>query len=100
MKKLLILIATMALSAGAFAQEKMDDKMKMDIKQDHIMMMDGKMQVKKNGKTTLMVKDMTLSNGTKVMKDGTMKTKTGETMVMKEGDVVYMDGKMGKMKMN
>lgn len=94
----MILIAALFLSAGVFAQEKMDKKM--DMKKDHLMMMDGKMKMFKNGKEMVMDKDMTLSNGTKVMKDGTMKTKAGETMTMKEGDVIYMDGKMGKMKMD
>ena len=48
----------------------------------------------------MMVKTMTLSNGTKVMKNGTMKTKDGKTMTMKEGDVIYMDGTMGTMRMD
>ncbi|PZR18949.1 MAG: hypothetical protein DI539_15695 [Flavobacterium psychrophilum] len=106
MKQLMILITALFLSASVFAQEKMDKKMKMDkkdqkmdMKKDHLMMMDGKMKMVKNGKEMVMDKDMTLSNGTTVTKEGTMKTKTGETMAMKEGDVIYMDGKMSKMKM-
>lgn len=47
-----------------------------------------------------MDKDMSLSNGTKVKTDGTMKTKAGKTMMMKEGDMIYMNGKMRKMKMD
>ena len=43
---------------------------------------------------------MSLSNGTKVKTDGTMKTKAGKTMMMKEGDMIYMNGKMRKMKMD
>jgi len=103
-KKLLIVFAAFTLSSGAFAQEKMDKKMgkmdkteKMDMKKDHIMMMDGKMQMMKNGKTIAMDKDMTLSNGTKVSMDGTVKMKSGKTMMMKEGDMMYMNGKMSKM---
>jgi len=45
-----------------------------------------------------MDKDMTLSNGTKVMMDGTMKSKDGKTMMMKEGDIMYMNGEMTHMK--
>ena len=108
MKKLLILITALALSSTAFSQEKMEMKkgmkmgkmgQNMDMNKDHIMMMDGKMQMMQKGKTMSMDKDMVLSNGTTVMTDGTMKTKSGETMTMKEGDIVYMNGKMGKMKM-
>ena len=43
-------------------------------------------------------KDMTMSNGTMVMMDGTVKMKDGKTMMMKEGDKMTMDGKMTKMK--
>lgn len=89
---------------GAFAQGKMDDKMKMDskeqqmdMKKDHIMMMDGKMVMQLKGKEMNMEKDMTLSNGTMVMMDGMIKSKDGITMMMKEGDAIGMDGKMGKM---
>ena len=108
MKKLLILITALALSSTAFSQEKMGMKKgmhmgkmghKMDMNKDHIMMMDGKMQMMQKGKKMSMDKDMVLSNGTMVMTNGTMKTKSGETMTMKEGDIVYMNGKMGKMKM-
>ena len=108
MKKLLILITALALSSTAFSQEKMGMKkgmkmgkmgQNMDMNKDHIMMMDGKMQMMKKGEKMSMDKDMVLSNGTTVMTDGTMKTKNGETMTMKEGDVIYMNGKMGRMKM-
>ncbi len=100
----MILIVASALSSGVFAQEKMDDKMqmdkkeqKMDMKKDHLMMMDGKMQMQKDGKTMPMDKDMTLTNGTQVMKDGMCKMKNGTTMTMKNGDMIDMNGKMGKM---
>ena len=67
---------------------------------DCVMMKDGKMMVMKNGQTIGMDKDMTMSNGTMVMKDGSVKMKDGTTMMMKEGDCIYMNGKMSKMKMD
>lgn len=104
MKKLMILMTTLFLSAGVFAQEKMDDKMKMDkkeqgmdMKKDHVMMMGGKMKMVKNGKEAPMEKEMTMGNGTVVMADGMCKMKDGTTMTMKNGDMMDMDGKMGKM---
>lgn len=104
MKKLMILIVAIALSSGVFAQEKMDDNMQMgkkeqqmSMKKNHLMMMNGKMQMQKNGKTMPMEKDMTLTNGTQVMTDGMCKMKDGTSMNMKEGDMIDMNGKMGKM---
>ena len=107
MKIILIIISAFTISSSVFAQEKMDN-MKMTQKKtsmhhnamkDCVMMKDGKMMMMKNGKMMDMDKDMTMSNGTVCMKDGTCKMKNGKTMKMKDGDKCYMNGKMGKMKM-
>jgi hypothetical protein len=37
---------------------------------------------------------MTMSNGAVVMTDGSVKMKDGSTKQLKNGDCVYMDGKM------
>ena len=106
MKKLLILITALALSSTAFSQEKMEMKKgmkmgkmnhKMGMKKDHIMMMDGKMKMVKNGKEMPIENEMTMGDGTKVMADGMCTKKDGTTMTMKNGDMMDMDGKMGKM---
>jgi uncharacterized protein YdeI (BOF family) len=75
MKKLIILATVFAISTCCFAQEKTDSKMdapttKMDkmSKKDGVMMKDGKMMVMKGGTTMEMDHDMTMSNGTMVMK--------------------------------
>jgi Domain of unknown function (DUF6799) len=105
MKKLFCILAFSALTFGAFAQDSkmktQDSSMtKMDNnKKDCVMMKDGKMMMMKNGKMMDMDKDMTMSNGTVCMKDGTCKMKNGKTMMMKNGDKCYMDGTMKKMKM-
>ena len=107
MKKILVLFLVCALSTGAFAQnDKKVDKMdhmnseKTMKNKDCVMMKDGAMMVMKNGESMKMDKDMTMSNGTKVMTDGTVKMKNGKTMMMKDGECVYMNGKMTKMKMD
>ena len=97
MKKLLILFVAFTLSTGAFAQHNMDNMEKMDMKKDHMMMKNGKMEMVKAGKTMAMDKDMTLTNGTTVSTGGMVKMKDGKTMQMKEGEMMYMDGKMGVM---
>lgn len=105
MKKLLCLLAVSMITLGAFSQEgKMDKKMdsKMgDMKmKDCVMMTGGKMMVMKGNDKMAMDKDMTMSNGTMVMTDGTVKMKDGKTKMLKNDECIYMDGKMGMMKMH
>ena len=96
MMYLLVLTTLCALTKSTFAQEKkMNHKMK-----DCVMMKDGKMMVTKDGKTMAMDQTMTMRNGTTVMSDGTVKMKNGTTKMLKDGDCVYMDGKMTSMKMH
>lgn len=103
MKKLLILSFVFIMSAGAtFAQDKMASKQEHMSKmhkpmKDCVIMKDGKMWTMKGGKTMEMTQPATMNNGTTVMADGTVKTKEGKTMMMKEGDCMYMSGKMKKM---
>jgi hypothetical protein len=101
MKKLMILAFAFVCTAGAVsAQDSTGQKMhKMgDHKmKDCVMMKDGKVMVMKNGQKSELTEDMTLSNGTTVTKDGTVKTSDGKTMMLKDGEWVGMDGKMGKM---
>jgi len=104
MKKMILLLTVCFITATVFAQndqktEKKDKTEKMHHMKDCIMKHDGKITVMKDGKTMDMSEDMTLTNGTVVMKDGTVKTKDGKTSMMQDGDCVYMDGKMKKMKM-
>ena len=63
---------------------------------DGVMMKDGKMVRMQDGKEIVrMDREMTLSNGTKVMMDGKMMMKDGKEMQMKEGQMMMLDGKMG-----
>src|SRR6476660_2322601 len=101
MKKLLILFAAAFLiSAGVQAQDTSKHRTttgKSTHMKDCMMMKDGKLMVEKNGTTSEMTQDMTLSNGTVVMKNGTVKTKDGKTVALKEGQCIYMDGKIKTM---
>ena len=95
-------MTALAISSGVFAQEHKKEDMnkkehKMDMKKDHVMMKNGQMKMVKNGKDMPMDKEMTMGNGTKVMTDGMCTKKDGTTMTMKNGDMMDMDGKMGKM---
>lgn len=61
------------------------------------MMMGGKMLLIKNGQTMPLDKEMKLSNGAVITKDGAGKMKDGKTRQLKEGDMIYMNGKMARM---
>lgn len=105
MKKLLILCAAFLLmTVASIAQtpdqtppSKTDKHHKM---KDCVMMKDGKMWVMKDGQKSEMTETMTLSNGTSVMTDGSVKTTDGKTMMMKDGDMMDMNGKMKSKKMD
>lgn len=61
---------------------------------DGYTMKEGKMMVTKSGDTEPMTKDVTLANGTKVMKDGTVVMKDGEKVMLKDGECVCAEGKI------
>ena len=91
--------AAQAQTAPMAASDK--DKMHHDkMEHEHMMMKDGKMMVKKDGKTMPMTETMTLSNGDKVMTDGTVMMKDGKKMMLKEGEKISMDGKVHEEKMH
>jgi hypothetical protein len=115
MKKVFLLALVCCLGLAMHAQDSMTKKTmthktttkkKMGMHKpmkDCVMMEDGKMMSMMNGKTMPMDQDMTMKNGTEVMTDGTVKMKNGKTMMLKNGDCVYMNGtvshhSMSKMK--
>jgi len=61
---------------------------------DGVMMKNGKLMMLKTGKLTMMDHEMTMSNGTKIMSDGTIMKKNGTKMMMKEGQHMDMSGNM------
>ena len=70
------------------------------VEKDGIMMKDGKLMMMHDGReVSRMDREMTLSNGTKIMMNGKMKMKNGKEMQLQEGQMVMMDGKMMEVKM-
>jgi hypothetical protein len=59
---------------------------------DHVAMKKGKMMVTKDGESKPMLQDITLKNGTKVMIDGTMVMKDGIKKMLKDDDMIDMEG--------
>ena len=62
---------------------------------DAVMMKNGKMVRMQDGKEIARLdRELTLSNGTKVMMNGKMMTKDGKEMQLQEGQVMMLDGKL------
>jgi hypothetical protein len=87
--RVVALTAVVLVCASLFASRLMAAEM------NGVMMKDGKMMMMMDGKASgPMDHDITMSDGTKVMKDGMVKMKDGKEMPMKEGRIMMMDGKM------
>jgi len=59
---------------------------------DGIFMKDGKVMETMDGKTTNLMMDVTLKDGTKIMMDGTVVMKDGTKAMLKNGEMYDMDG--------
>ncbi len=64
----------------------------------HVMMQEGKVTIMKNGKMIPVKAFTPLSNGTKVMSDGTIIKKDGSKTMLKEGECLNMAGEIVPMK--
>lgn len=103
MKKLIGLLAFTTMTLFSFAQDstRMQDTSMSGSKhmmKDCIMMKGGQVMSVKDGQKMKLDRIMTLTNGTTVAPDGTITWADGKTKMLKEGQCIYMDGKMGKMK--
>ena len=66
----------------------------MDEKEDLVVMMNGKMMVRRNGELKPMDMVMTLSNGSKVAMDGTLTSPDGTSRHLMDGEAMTLDGEM------
>ncbi len=64
---------------------------------DCVVMKDGKMMMMHGSKTMPMTKEMTMTDGTKCLTDGTCLKKDGTKMTMTNGQCMMMDGSMTTM---
>lgn len=119
MKKIILVSAAVAITVGAYAQTDSTNKkmsppdvnntldnldQNRDITNDQnqsvknhpdgVMMQNGRMMRVKKGKVTPLDNDITMSNGTKIQRDGTWTEKNGSKMMLKEGEHIDMSGKM------
>jgi len=59
---------------------------------DGVFMKDGKVMETMGGKTTTLMQDVMLKDGTKIMADGTVVMKDGSKGMLKNGELYDMDG--------
>jgi hypothetical protein len=90
-----IVCSTVAVAQDtSMVKNKMHHQSHMKMTKDCMMMEDGKMMMMKGGKTMAMDQDVNLTNGATVMTDGSVKMKDGTSKQLKNGDCMYMNGKM------
>ena len=61
---------------------------------DYIILKDGKINLVKGSNITPIESDMTLTNGTVISTNGSVKSSEGTTVLLKEGEKIDLDGKM------
>lgn len=61
---------------------------------DHFLMKGGKMIAMVGGKAITMTKEMVIDNGAKILVDGTVMAKDGTKRILKEGQMLFTDGKV------
>ena len=93
MKKLILILATAALSLGSFAGNPYD-KNPRDPGKFCAEFKEGVLKVIHDGKE--MTEDVTLENGTKIHTDATVQKKDGTVTVLKPGECVDVNGKLGQ----
>ena len=65
-----------------------------EMREDMVMMKDGKMMIVRHGEMKPMDMVMTLSNGTKVAMDGTITMPDGTSRMMMDGEAITLDGEI------
>ena len=102
MKKLNLILLILAISFGVYAQSpngtgrsNSDSIGSTSLNvPDGFVMKNGKTVMVKDGKFTTLKKDMTLSDGTVVMTNGSFKTNNGTATELKDGDHLDLNGKL------
>lgn len=65
------------------------------VEKDGIMMMEGKLMMMQDGReVSRMDREMTLSDGTRIMMNGKIKRKDGKEIQLQEGQTIMLDGKI------
>lgn len=97
MKKLFFIPLSIILLTGAFSaqSQQVETKTQQDavVKNEHLVMKDGKMFHNMDGKETQMQNQMTLKNGVMIDPDGGYKLKNGKQQSLRNGQCMDMNGR-------
>lgn len=63
-----------------------------DMSQDHLMMQDGRVMIMRKGETMPLDEEITMPDGTRVKRDGTVKMPDGTIRRMAEGESMLLQG--------
>ena len=108
MKNVFLSMIAVALSFGAFAQDTTsnqstapatppaEQQAQPQQQKDMYVFKDSKVWEVKSGNITELTKDATLANGTVVKTNGEVVPKEGETVTLKDGQFIDVDGNIGQ----
>lgn len=111
-KILVVVLIFLAFAAGYFvarakykpqivelsnmAQEKAKEASEVMMDSNKVMMKDGQVWLVEDGTASLLESDLMFSNGDKVMTDGMVEKADGTEIMMEEGDMMDMSGRVVK----
>lgn len=106
MKKLILVVAAITMSLGAYSQVDKTNRSRETNKKtidqsnsDGVVMRNGKVMTIKNGeRIEFQDNEMMMGNGIKLLRDGTYILKDGSKTALKEGDHMDMKGNITPMK--
>jgi uncharacterized membrane protein len=93
---LLVPLSLLLLTGTIVAQSQQEEQKTQQaaaVKNEHIVMKDGKMLHSMDGKEMQMQNDMTLKNGTMIHPDGSYQLKNGKQLSLRNGQCMDMNGK-------
>ncbi len=96
MKKLTLFVAISTFSFTVFADPK--PKTWSHAPRTYIMMKQGKLIEVNNGHRKLVKKDITLANETTIHPNGAIDASSGQSLQLKEGEFMTMDGRIRSLK--
>ena len=97
MKKMLLVSMSLIMLTGTVVAQSQQVEQKTNqnavVKNEHLVMKDGKMLHNMDGKEIQMQNDMTLKNGTMIKPDGSYHLKNGKQLRLRNGQCMDMNGR-------
>ena len=93
---LLVSMSIIMLTGTSVAQSQQEEQKTQQnaaVKNEHMVMKDGKMLHSMDGKEMQMQSDMTLKNGTTIKPDGSYQLKNGKQLHLRDGQCMNMNGR-------